>query len=275
MRVATISPGVLGLRNRLGRMWTLFYNRASLSGHVPSVPPWACRLAPSGLQRAFAWRAAAVETEVQASLGADHWLRPAMDRVSGWSISPMTLLLLGRFLEDRRPTRIVEFGGGVSTLAFATHASREAKAGRVSSVISFEHDADWLDKTRAMLDEFGLAEHVEFVHAPLAEATVYGRRQVAYAPPVGFDTTMSGGPGIDLVFIDGPPGTTGRLGSLAVVEPYLADGAMILLDDAFREGERRAWATWRRETSGRMRRSRILGTSRGLASASWVPSRVR
>ena len=56
--------------------------------------------------------------------------------------------------------------------------------------------------------------------------------------------------GIDLVFVDGPPGTTGPLArypALPVLRDRCAPGARFILDDAARPDERTIINRWTRE----------------------------
>ena len=55
--------------------------------------------------------------------------------------------------------------------------------------------------------------------------------------------------GISLVICDGPPGDTrgGRYGLLPVCASHLADGCVILMDDAERMGEQAAISNWQNQ----------------------------
>ena len=82
---------------------------------------------------------------------------------------------------------------------------------------------------------------------------------------------LAGADGFDLCLIDGPPKQYGRTGSLVIAAPYLAKQAVVMLDDALRQGERDAMAEWRAawpQTLGEPRL--VLADHHGLAVADWT-----
>lgn len=56
-------------------------------------------------------------------------------------------------------------------------------------------------------------------------------------------------PEISLLVVDGPRGDTrgGRYGAIPRLQPYLAPGCLVMLDDAHRDAELQAWERWREE----------------------------
>ncbi len=189
---------------------------------------------------------------------------------SSWTLSPATLLYLWRQLIKRRPGCIVEFGSGLSSLVFASFAQFAEKSGVVVSVISIDHDAEWLENTRERLARHGVLNYVRLVHAPIADQEILGRVRPAYQVPPDVLQSVANRGGIDFCLIDGPPSQIGRSGCLPIVQPFLAPNAILLLDDAFRTGEQAAWREWTSRWSQSMRRTRLVPTyHRGLAVAEW------
>jgi predicted O-methyltransferase YrrM len=200
-------------------------------------------------------------------LGRLDFLDPkVLEPTTGYSLSVITRLVLLNTLEAQKPRRILELGGGVSTLIFAAYAARR---GGDASIWSIDHDAGWLDQTRQSLEEAGLAGPVRLIHAPLAEREIGGIRCTAYLLPDSELEEHSGSEGFDSCFIDGPPAAVGRGPCLPLVAPYLAPGATILLDDALRPDEQAAWNDWLRRYPGRLGATRLLLTDRGLLVGRW------
>ncbi|HZR92846.1 MAG TPA: hypothetical protein VFA44_10645 [Gaiellaceae bacterium] len=134
---------------------------------------------------------------------------------------------------------ILECGSGLSSIVLGLIAERRGVRGW-----SLEHDADWARRTRATLDLLGITQ-LELLHARLRD---YG----------GFewysDSAWEARPlpaGFALVVCDGPPGLTtrgGRVGLVPVMCERLLPGAVILLDDVERPGEREVVRAWVRAT---------------------------
>jgi len=141
-------------------------------------------------------------------------------------------------LADRR--EIVELGSGVSTIVLA-RLMRE-REGRLTSL---EHDPDWGQVVRSQLKREGLTHVAHLVEAPLeahplalGDAPWYAERTVAELPEA-----------IELLLVDGPPGYVdgmerSRYPALPALEPRLAPGAIVVLDDTARPGEREILERW-------------------------------
>jgi predicted O-methyltransferase YrrM len=162
-----------------------------------------------------------------------------------WAISPDFALLLVRLISERKPRRIVEFGGGTSTLVCA-YCIRQLGVGEILSV---DHDAYFADQTRRELQRHGLSRWVDVRLAPLEAATYLddkGERIEWYA-----DEVVSALPGdIDLVVIDGPPAEQkpfARYPALPAIADRLTQGGLLILDDADRPGEQAVIDRWRQE----------------------------
>lgn len=164
--------------------------------------------------------------------------------VGGWALSPTGLLALVDVVERYKVRRIVELGSGTSTLWLAL-ALQAAGAG---TVISIDHESRFAEATSALLDRHGLSEWAEVRHAPLVDTST---RQGIFS---WYDVDPASiGPGIDLLVVDGPPNTVGRLArypALSVLASSLSRPALILADDTERADEREMLALWRSEYPG-------------------------
>jgi len=170
-----------------------------------------------------------------AGLGPDGATQPS---TQGWSASPMVLRQLAEQVTEHAPSLVVEIGGGGSSVLLG-RLLRQQGHGRV---VSLEHDPAFAEITRAHLRRHGLEDLVEVRVAPLAEIDVDGETFRWYSPDALSDLVD-----IDLVFVDGPPGSTGRHARFPAV-PLLKDrcrpGALVLLDDGARAQERGVADRW-------------------------------
>lgn len=129
---------------------------------------------------------------------------------------------------------ILECGSGLTTLLLGMLAGRRGIAVR-----SLEHSREWQERITALLTKSEIA-NVEVLNSPLRD---YGDFSW-YNPPL---QTLPDS--FHLVVCDGPPGQTkgGRYGLLPVFGKRLADGAVIVLDDADRPGELELVNRWQEE----------------------------
>jgi predicted O-methyltransferase YrrM len=153
---------------------------------------------------------------------------------TSWSISEAMAVELTRYLEWRRPKRILEIGSGLSTVVLGAYAVRHGAA-----VVTLEHAWKFHQLTKKGLAHFGMDEGVELRMAPLRSRRFpgYGRRAPWY------DTRLEGQ--FDFVFVDGPPKAEGRNAVLFAIAEHLAPGWELWLDDARRQHERHCLRHWR------------------------------
>jgi predicted O-methyltransferase YrrM len=126
---------------------------------------------------------------------------------------------------------ILECGTGLTTLVLASVAGR-----RGIDVYSLEQDPAWAARVGRALAAAGLQRGTVRL-APLAEYDGYSWYDCADV----FAQLR-----FRLVVCDGPRGDTpgGRYGLLPRMKSHLASGALILLDDASREGEQEVLRRW-------------------------------
>lgn len=167
----------------------------------------------------------------------------ALPALHSWAAAPDFARLVYREVIDNDRTRVFECGSGSTTVILA-YALRSTGRGRV---VSLEHEAEFAAATRRMLAERGLSEWAEVVHAPLVDVDIDGATWRWYDP-----AAIPDGP-IDMLLVDGPPGTTGPMARYPAM-PMLADRltpeALVLLDDANRKEERAIKKRWTAEFDG-------------------------
>jgi predicted O-methyltransferase YrrM len=154
---------------------------------------------------------------------------PANDVVPatrGWAASPDLLVVLVDLVITQRPSLVVECGSGASTLWLALAMRRFKIDGRI---IALEHDPVFGGKTRDLLARHDVRDLAEVRDAPLESFSLDGETYSWYARRAWEDLT-----GIDLLFVDGPPATTGhqaRYPALPLLRGSLSPVATAVLDD--------------------------------------------
>lgn len=165
--------------------------------------------------------------------------------VDDWSLDPAALeLLLAAVAAGRR--RIVECGSGVSTVLVA-RLLRDRGGG---TLYALEHDPGWAESARGRLAAEGLDRWARVIEAPLGPDPLaqpgcewYSSEALDQLPEAG----------VDLLLVDGPPASPesglerSRYPALPRLAGRLAQGAMVILDDADRAGERWVLERWQRE----------------------------
>jgi predicted O-methyltransferase YrrM len=173
---------------------------------------------------------------LQQQLGLRHPLPPTR----GWAASPDLLVELVRLIDETRPERVLELGSGVSTVVMA---ARLRSTGR-GTLTALEHDPSYAAGTRRELELQGLDDVATVLEAPLTRVRVGETEWTWYDLPEGLS------PGVGLLLVDGPPGTTGSLArypALPLLAGRLAPGAILVLDDAARPDEQEIVKRWQAE----------------------------
>ena len=158
-----------------------------------------------------------------------------------YSALPTTALLLTEYVRDLPPgATVVELGSGATTLWLALAAQ---KRGGDVRLVSLDTSEEWAAVTRAALARNGVDALVDLRVAALSPVATSEGEQLWYDQAGWSDLTE-----IALLFVDGPPGTTGPLARFPAVEllgSRLAPQAIVVMDDADRTDEREIVRRWR------------------------------
>jgi predicted O-methyltransferase YrrM len=180
-------------------------------------------------------------------LHAWHILRPLLD-AGGYlpwgtgAMRPAGLVMVCNEIMYANRTTIVECGSGVSTVVLA----RLLRSRSRGTLIALEHDAGWAARVSELLAAEALDHVAQVVHAPLSgDPRWYDRAALRELPA-----------DIDLLIVDGPPAYVAgdelrRAPALELLDPRLAPGATVVLDDVDRAGERDVLAGWESATPWR------------------------
>lgn len=195
---------------------------------------------------------------------------PFMPPLRGWAASPDVLRLLVEAIRDHRPELVVECGSGASSV-WLGYALRRAGRGRL---VALDHDERYAELTRSLVASHGLSGIVEVRYAPLRDWTAPPAPEAEPESQPWYDIdAVADLSGIGLVFIDGPPGSTApqaRYPAGPVLFPRCAPGAVVVLDDAAREGERAAADRWLAADPDLRRAS--ADSEKGTAILTWQDS---
>lgn len=161
---------------------------------------------------------------------AQETLPPGLSRVlpSGedlYEIAPhLGRLLANLVLQDGR-RRVLEFGAGASSEVLAT-ALAATGGGMLTSI---ETDPAWCRDRWSAVEATG----ADAVLVPATLRFAISSFGAYFAQPAAMAAVRERGP-FDLVIIDAPDGRHGRTGTLHQVAPWLARGALVVVDDAAR-----------------------------------------
>jgi predicted O-methyltransferase YrrM len=177
--------------------------------------------------------------------------RAPLPRFSGWAASAELASTIVGLILERKPQRVVELGSGASSIVVGYALERVGHG----CVLSFDHDREYAAKTRRHIERHDLTDRVEVQHAPLVRQQIDGRQRPWYAL-ADIETALdafAGDHGIDLLIVDGPPRESdpeARYPALPALADRLADGAVVVLDDALRDEEQHALDRWKAEIPG-------------------------
>lgn len=222
------------------------------------APEWATRL--QGAVRSVNWQAGATRWQVAREVSAVRYLSDHLDTsrflppIGGWAVDYSVVAAILDFARQRGgPVTMLELGSGSGT-PWLAEIARES-GGRV---ISVEHDATHVARTSALVQYYGLEAECTVVHAPLTDVGSWARLQDDHATPWYDLTTVVTALGnklVDVLLVDGPPSAVGpsaRRPALFALGHYLADGALVVLDDVVRVDEKDTFSDWQVAFGDRM-----------------------
>lgn len=188
--------------------------------------------------------------------------REALPCLGSWKGDTFLLHRLIDVVETDNPLTVVELGCGASSLVLARALQMKGASGRL---ISFDQHAGFVEATAAWLADYGL--EADLRHAPIGD-----RVEGWPGPWYHLDQLPDW---IDLLVIDGPPWTLHPLvrGAAEALFPRLSPGAVVMLDDAARPGERVIARRWRKHWPD-MGFTLETGGSKGLLVGRKLPELV-
>lgn len=165
-------------------------------------------------------------------------LNKSLPSMSGWAATSDLALLIINTIEKEKYKTIIDLGSGVSSLV-AGYAVEKLGEGRV---ISVDHEKEYYNKTRHTIREHELEDQIDLRHAPLCQQKVSEDDYEWYDMEKLKDVEN-----IDLLIVDGPPGSTqkhARYPAVPLLYDKLAKNATIILDDYYRQEEKEITGMW-------------------------------
>lgn len=159
--------------------------------------------------------------------------------LSGWAIGPAGLVYLLHAIDERDAQAVVECGSGTSTFWMAL-AMKQKGSGKA---FALEHNPEYAAKTQALLSAHGLEDWAEVCICPLTSVTTPRGEMQWY----DLSAAQALPKRIDILLVDGPPGTVGRDARYPagpLLGPRIARGGLLVLDDADRPDERETIGLW-------------------------------
>lgn len=188
----------------------------------------------------------------------------------GWAASPDYLLIvlkeLLKLTRKKRAVTILEAGSGISTVVLGIALKKFSPE---SKIFSLEHDYDFFLKTQEEL-KFHKIENVNLLYSPLISYEINGKEWLWYDITELFKFLNQR---VDFLVVDGPPEATqdeARYPILPVLREKLSDDFVLILDDAYRKGEKKAAYLWKKELQ--LFESKEIDTEKGTLVIKGIPS---
>lgn len=156
-----------------------------------------------------------------------------------WAAFPQLISTILTEVKRIKPENIVEIGSGSSTI-ITSYLLKEIGKG---NIISLDHDTHYGKKTKDELSLHGLKEFAQVLHKPLVEQQIKGNNYTWY----DVDSLPIEEKSVQILVVDGPPEQTqshARYPALPLLNKYLSDDAIVILDDAGRKEESEIVEMW-------------------------------
>ena len=155
-----------------------------------------------------------------------------------WAPEHVTLNAAWEIIRQRRPKTVLELGSGLSSLVMAY----ALEANGIGELVSLEDGLEYAVATRNLLAEHGMEARATVIDAPLEQVVIDGQRVPWYS-----QSAIPAPICIDVLFVDGPSGGLFpmiRFPALPLLRRYLADDAVVIIDNANREDESAMLRRW-------------------------------
>jgi predicted O-methyltransferase YrrM len=183
------------------------------------------------------------KTEALLQLFREFEPRAPMPSSGRWAMDPTRLLEVLFLIGRKLPKVVLELGSGTSSIWIAY--ALEKDGGRL---ISVDHKTEFADRTKSLLHLHDVSHLAEVRLAELRQLNIKSEEFPWYDVDAFRDINE-----IDLLLVDGPPGSLGEMArcpALHVLESRLAPNAVVILDDADRPDEQGIVRRWITEVAG-------------------------
>ncbi|AFZ47932.1 hypothetical protein Cyast_1979 [Cyanobacterium stanieri PCC 7202] len=163
--------------------------------------------------------------------------------MSGWTVNPDFAKTIMNNILISKPSLVLEMGSGVSTI-IAAYSLKKLNQGKI---ISLEHKSDFVAQSRKQINDHGLQNFAEIIHAPLKKWHENQQEWLWYDISK-IESIQS----IDIVIVDGPPRkiqTMSRYPALPILFNKLTNNSIIILDDFKRKDLNKMVDLWLKKFS--------------------------
>jgi hypothetical protein len=179
----------------------------------------------------------------------------------GWHLRANALRLVAEIAAEANPRLFLELGSGSSTVVLARLCE---SLGGGARVVSIEEAPTFASRTRRLLRRHGLLDRVSIVVSPVVRTQIGDWLGYCYEMSEASLASVMGGERANLVLIDGPMSAWTmrgdcRYGTLPLIRRWLADRALVIIDDAHRRRERQIINRWTAESLFQPLRSYAVG----------------
>lgn len=160
-----------------------------------------------------------------------------MPATGGFAMDARSLLHLATLVEEQKPRKILELGGGTSTI-WLGYLTQELG----TEIMSVDHLDEYLKRTVGYVQRHDFSDRIDCRLAELEERQV-GERAYWWYSLQALDDVSD----IDMLLVDGPPQSTGkraRFPALPLLRERLNREAVVVLDDHHRKDEQMVLADW-------------------------------
>ena len=161
----------------------------------------------------------------------------------GWAISPDFASVILKKIRHNKLEMIIECGSGVSTLIIA-YLLKQRGSGHLYTL---EHDKVYAEKTRQQLLRNDLTDYVTIIEKEMSNYKLNNKEWLWYNIS-DLDEDLK----VDLLIVDGPPfqiQPKSRYPAIPLLNKYLKNQAIVLIDDCNREDDKSVVEQWTREFS--------------------------
>ncbi|MCO6500005.1 MAG: glycosyltransferase [Vicingus serpentipes] len=181
------------------------------------------------------------QLEILASLYNYLDIKTPLPETGGWAAYPDFLKKIAETILLKKPEFIVEASSGVSSIIIG-YCFKKLGQGKV---ISLEHDLNYVEKSKKLIQKHQLEDYVTIVHAPLKNYIINDKKWIWYNTDSIEKDVL-----IDMVVVDGPPNYIQDLSRYPVIPllyEKMNDNSILILDDGVRDEEKEITKRWEEE----------------------------
>ncbi|MGK7893773.1 MAG: tetratricopeptide repeat protein [Xenococcus sp. (in: cyanobacteria)] len=155
-----------------------------------------------------------------------------------WPLSPDIAVIIYSLILELKPRSVLELGSGSSSLIIGYALDRIGEG----KVTSLEHDQKYSQLSQDLVIKHKLEGYCSVKYAPLVDTTLENQTYKYYCLDSIEDNSK-----FDMLVIDSPPGATNpqaRFPAIPLLYDRLSPGAIVILCDADRPGEKSIVKRW-------------------------------